>query len=128
MYRGKRLTIFGENRKAGRNYIEFGSAPRREADSQPISPLSRPAVSHTEPHSLSFLSVADAGGPKQWGDFTLQGKQWPNGNAANPRPFGRRFKPRIHGAAAAAESPLARIRTAERTLCIGCITIRPAVV
>ena len=40
--------------------IAFGSAPRREADSQPISPLARPAVSQTETHSLGFLSVADA--------------------------------------------------------------------
>ena len=42
------------------NSIAFGSAPRREADSQPISPLARPAVSQTETHSLGFLSVADA--------------------------------------------------------------------
>ena len=44
------------------NSIAFGSAPRREADSQPISPLARPAVSQTETetHSLGFLSAADA--------------------------------------------------------------------
>ena len=42
------------------NSIAFGSAPRREADSQPISPLARPAVSQTETHSLGFSSVADA--------------------------------------------------------------------
>ena len=42
------------------NSIAFGSAPRRDADSQPISPLARPAVSQTETHSLGFLSVADA--------------------------------------------------------------------
>ena len=42
------------------NSIAFGCAPRREADSQPISPLARPAVSQTETHSLGFLSVADA--------------------------------------------------------------------
>ena len=41
------------------NSIAFGSAPRREVDSQPISPLARPAVSQTETHSLGFLSVAD---------------------------------------------------------------------
>ena len=40
--------------------MAFGSAPRREADSQPISPLARPAVSQTETHNLGFLSVADA--------------------------------------------------------------------
>ena len=42
------------------NSIPFGSAPRREVDSQPISPLARPAVSQTETQSLGFLSVADA--------------------------------------------------------------------
>ena len=42
------------------NSIAFGSAPRREVDSQPFSPCARPAVSHTETHSLGFLSVADA--------------------------------------------------------------------
>ena len=41
--------------------IAFGSAPRREVDSQPIRPLARPAVSQPETHSLGFLSVADAG-------------------------------------------------------------------
>ena len=43
----------------GKISIAFGSAPRREADSQPISPLARPAVSETETHSLGFLSLAD---------------------------------------------------------------------
>ena len=42
------------------NSFAFGSAPRREVDSQPISPLARQAVSQTEAHSLSFLSVANA--------------------------------------------------------------------
>ena len=42
-----------------RNSIAFGSAPRREVDSQPISPrASKQAV--TDTHSLGFLSVADA--------------------------------------------------------------------
>ena len=44
----------------GGGSIAFGSAPRREVDSQPISPLARSAVSQTETHSLGFLSVADA--------------------------------------------------------------------
>ena len=43
------------------NSIAFGSAPRGEADSQPISQLDRPAVSQTETHTLGFLSVADTG-------------------------------------------------------------------
>ena len=46
-----------------KNSIAFSSAPRRAVDSQPISPLARPAVSQTSPtetHSLGFLSVADA--------------------------------------------------------------------
>ena len=42
------------------NSIAFGSAPRREVDSQPLSRFARPAVSQTAPHSLGFLSVADA--------------------------------------------------------------------
>ena len=36
------------------NSIAFGSAPRREADSQPISQLDRPAVSQTETHTLGL--------------------------------------------------------------------------
>ena len=43
-----------------KNSIAFGSAPRREVDSQPFSPCARPTVSQTETHSLVFLSVADA--------------------------------------------------------------------
>ena len=42
------------------NSIAFGSAPRRETDSQPISHFAKPAASQTETHSLGFLSVADA--------------------------------------------------------------------
>ena len=38
------------------NSIAFGSARRREADSQPISQLGRPAVSQTETHSWGFVS------------------------------------------------------------------------
>ena len=34
------------------NSIAFGSAPPREADSQPISQLARPAVRQTETHSF----------------------------------------------------------------------------
>ena len=43
-----------------KNSIAFGSAPRREVDSQPIIPLARPAVSQTGAHSLGFLSMANA--------------------------------------------------------------------
>ena len=42
------------------NSIAFGSAPRREVDSQPISPLAKPAVNQTEAHRLGLLSVANA--------------------------------------------------------------------
>ena len=42
------------------NSIAFGSAPRREADSQPISQLARPAARQKETHRLGFVSVADS--------------------------------------------------------------------
>ena len=73
--------------------IAFGSAPRREADSQPISHLARSAVSQTETHSLGFLPVADSAA-SSGEDPNSQSKQWPNGNAADRRLFGRRFEPR----------------------------------
>ena len=59
------------------NSIALGSAPQREANSQPISQLVRQAVSHavsqasrqadrqTETHSLGLFS--DGLGYKQWG-------------------------------------------------------------
>ena len=101
--------------------IAFGSAPRREVDSQPFSPCARPAVSHT----VSGRCV-----PKQWSDASLQTAQWPNGNAADRSLFGRRFEPWLaaFGAAAAAKSQQTRVRTTDRKLCVGCVTIRPAVV
>ena len=77
----------GVQERGGGNSIAFGSAPRREADSQPISQLARPAASQTETHSLGFLSVADLG-PSSGEDHFPQGKQWPNGNAAGRRLFG----------------------------------------
>ena len=51
---------YGPRRRGAENSIAFGSAPRREVDSQPFSPCARPAGSQTETHSLVFLSVADA--------------------------------------------------------------------
>ena len=75
------------------NSIAFGSAPRREAESQPISQLARPAVSQTETHSLGVLSIADSV-PSSGANLRPQGKFWPSGNAAYRRLFGRRFKSR----------------------------------
>ena len=100
------------------NSIAFGSAPRREADSQPISQLAMPAVSQTKTHSLGFLSVADPA-PSSGEDHSSQGNQWPNSNAASHRLFGRRFKPRlgVDGGGAADDSPPTRIRTADLKLC-----------
>ena len=66
------------------NSIAFGSAPRREADSQPINQLARPAVSQTETHSLGFLSVAHTA-PNKGEEECPQGRRWPNCNAANCR-------------------------------------------
>ena len=106
--------------------IAFGSAPRREADSQPISPLARPAVSHTQTHSLGFLSVADSA-PISGENICPQGKQWPNGNAAGQSLFGPRFEPRSSesgGGAAAVNSQPTRIRTADLKTVVGCV--RPA--
>ena len=61
LYMGYLIILDGQSIKkiSFGNSIAFGSAPRREVDSQPISPLARPAVSQTETHSLGFLSVAD---------------------------------------------------------------------
>ena len=97
----------------GGNSIAFGSAPRREADSQPISQLGRPAVSQTEAHSLGFLSVADSAA-SSGEEIQRQGKQWLNGNAADRRLLGRRFQPRPgeHGGAVDDSRP-SRSRAAE---------------
>ena len=95
------------------NSIAFSRAPRREADSQPISQLARLAVSQTETHGLGFLSVADSA-PSSGEERCPQGKQWPDGNAANRRLFGRRFETRSgeHDGAAADDSRPTRTRTA----------------
>ena len=102
-----------------RNSSAFGSAPRREAASQPISQLARPTVSQTGRNTQFGFFVSDRCGPKQWGELLAQGKQWPNGNAADHRLFGRRFKPRLseHGGSGADDSRLTRIRTADLKLC-----------
>ena len=49
----------------GKNSIAFGSTPRREADSQPISQPGRQADRQTETHSLGFF--IGGLGYKQWG-------------------------------------------------------------
>ena len=97
--------------------IAFGSAPRREADSQPISKSATPAVSQTETHSLGFLSVVDPA-PSTWGGALFQGKHWPKGNAADRRLFGRQFEPRSgeYGGGAAADVRPTMIPTADLKL------------
>ena len=111
-----------------RNSIAFGSAPRRDVDSQPISQLHRPAVSQTETHTVGFLSVSDTA-PSSGADYWSQDWQWPNGNAAGRGLLGRQFKPRCgqYGSGAAAGSRPTRIRSADITFCVGCVTIRPGV-
>ena len=106
------------------NSIAFDSAPRREVDSQPISPLARPAVSQTETHSLGFLSVADAA-PSSGENFRLRASSGRMVMQLTPHLLVGEFG--AAAAAAAANSWPARIRTADRKLCVGCVTIRPAV-
>ena len=97
---GCSLPIQPEERREGcggwgsgaQNSIAFSSAPRGEADSQPISQLDRPAVSQTETHTLGFMSVADTG-PSSGENNRSQDWQWPNGNAGGHRLFGRQFEP-----------------------------------
>ena len=108
------------------NSIAFGSAPRREAGTQPIRQLDRPAVSPTETHTLGFLSVADTaansaenGRPQEW--------QWANGNAGGRRLFGRRFEPRCdqHDSGVAAGVCRTRFEPPTQNYATGCVTIRP---
>ena len=77
--------------KMPENSIAFGSAPQREAGSQPISQLARLAVSQAETHSVDFLSVAD-GFQAVGRTYVLRASFWANGNAADQRLFGRRFE------------------------------------
>ena len=54
--------------------------------------------------------------------------QWPRGNASDTMFCGRRFEPRSSDfrAAAGAKSEQTRIRTADRKLCVGCVTVGPS--
>ena len=96
------------------NSIAFGSAPRREVDSQPFSPCARPAVSQTETRGLGFFSVADAS---------------PSSGATHHHraSSGRMvMQPITASLAAAAKSQQIRIRTTAPKLCVGCVTVGPA--
>ena len=57
----------------GQNSIAFGSAPRREVDSQPIS-LSQASSQSVRNTQFGFF-VSGRRGPKQWGNVTLGTKQ-----------------------------------------------------
>ena len=88
------------------------------------------ASSQSDRNTQFGFLVSGRRGPKQWGDLSPQTMQWPNGNAADRSLFGRRFEPRsaeYGAAAAAANSWPTRIRTADRKLCAGYVTIQPAV-
>ena len=81
-----------------KNSVAFGSAPRREADSQPISQSVRQAISQavsrasrqadrqTETHRLGFFS--DRIGYKQWGALLAAENpavEWQNTRVPTPR-------------------------------------------
>ena len=91
------------------------------------------ASSQSDRNTQFGFFVSGRCGPKQWGDRSPEIKQWASGKAPDRRLFhrlfGRRFEPRSgeYGAAAAKRRPT-RIRIADRKLCVGCVTIRPAVV
>ena len=96
-YKISHMEVYSSREMLGKvfllNSFAFGSAPRREADSQPISQLNRPAVSQTETHSLGCLSVADTAAHSAETSCS-QDWQRPNGNAGGHRLFGRWFEPR----------------------------------
>ena len=110
------------------NSIAFGSAPRREVDSQPIRQLDRPAVSQTETHTLGFLrflSVADTAISSRERSACHDWHR-PNSNASGCRQFVRRFEPRCWQYQCLVCSPgfePPRYKSATE-----CFTIRPAVV
>ena len=97
----------------GKFYCLQRCTSKRGEQSAHHSQLATPAVSQTETHSLGFLSVVESG-PSSGEDQFPQGKQWPNGNAADRRLFGWRFEARSgeHGGGATDDSRSTRIRTA----------------
>ena len=111
-----------------RNSIAFGSAPRREVDSQPISQLDRPAVRQTETHTLGFLLVADTlCSSRDRPHFKY--RWWPSGNACHRQLLGRRFEPWCADylqRRRRCKSQQAGIRTTDYKACVGCVTIGPA--
>ena len=117
------------------NSIAFGSAPRREADSQPISQLVRPAdiqtvirASRQADRNTQFgFSFSGRLSSKQWGGPLLHNKQRSNGNAAGHGPLGRRFKSRSADLADAPQTTAGRPGFQPPTCnsAVGCITIRP---
>ena len=113
--------------------IAFGSAPRREANSQPISQLVRPADSQTVRQSFGqtgkktsrqkhtvwvFFSVADSGA-SSGKENSCQNKKRSNGNAAGHGLLGRRFESRSadDGGGAIDNSGPGRIRIADLQCC-----------
>ena len=122
---------FGSNLKHHNrdlNSIAFGSAPRREVDSQPISQLDRPAVRQTETHTLGFLLVADTlCSSRDRSHFKY--RWWPSGNACHRQLLGRRFEPWCADylqQRRRCKSRQAGIRSPDYKACIGCVTIGPA--
>ena len=100
LHKGKKTLIFScmpfakmqSSKKLKKNSIAFGKAPRREADSQPISQSARQSVSQAsrqahrqaETHSLAFFQlrtmIINNGEPhvfrnNQWSSGEAQGKQ-----------------------------------------------------
>jgi len=107
------------------NSIAFGSAPRREVDSQPISQLDRPAVRQTETHTLGFLLVADT----LCSSLNFKHRWWPSGNACHRKFLGRRFEPwcgEYLQRRRRCKSQQARNQTTDSEVHVGCVTIGPA--
>ena len=90
-----------------------------------------PASRQSDKGTQFGFFVSGSCGPKQQGGPLPETKQWPSGNAAHRRAFGRHFEPRLDAfgaAAAGAKDQPTWIRTAHRKLYVGCVTIGPPIV
>ena len=90
-----------DHAKRGTNALAFGSAPRREADSQPISQLVSQASSQSDSrsgkqagkreHTVWVFLVADSATSSSESNSWRE-KQWSNDNPPNHRPATRQFE------------------------------------
>ena len=99
-------SVFKSERGAKTKKIPLPSAAHLKERLTVIQSISLPSQQSVRQKHTVWVFCQWQTRPQAWGELLAHGKQWPNGNVADRRRFGRRFEPLLgeHGSGAADDS------------------------